>query len=99
MLPGMGRVCEKSSVIGIPQTFSISGHIVGHNVGRIPFTLWGASLNELGKPLTFMVAIIKHTKKVNFGPISKRFIFLKWEWKTWLNGLTKCPKFEEKIKR
>ena len=37
-------------------------------------------------------------KSVDFGPISKIFMFLKGKWKTGLNGPTKCPKFENKFK-
>ena len=41
----------------------------------------------------------KHREKVNFGPISEKFIFLKWKQKTGLNGSNKCPKFEKKFER
>ena len=46
-----------------------------------------------------IVPLKKHRKNVNFGPISKKFIFLKWKWKTGLNGPIKSPKFEKKFER
>ena len=38
-------------------------------------------------------------KNVNIGPISKKNIFLEWEWKTKLNGPIKSLTFEKKFER
>ena len=44
------------------------------------------------------LSVNKDHINVNFGLISKKIIFLKWKWKTGLNGPKKCPTFKKKIR-
>jgi len=68
-------------------------------------SLWGTSLNEL---FTFQRnSSSKKNSSIKKYSITtsilvwfkKKFIFLKWRWKTGLNGPIKSPKFEKKFKR